>query len=511
MTARTEPPAAWPEIAACLERLASAGDTEGTVMLRDADGTCVEYRLEGGEVHRRDATARPAMLSALEESLSSEFGELSGKLTAEAAGPVPDLDSIETALRDTIHGVGTTGFGAMLEQVDKQLPVPGCDRCGARMEIQGYHGKTFTCRLGRITVRRRHVYCRTCRSGHYPLDRHLGIEGTKVTPGAASIIADIVKDDSCERTSRKLRNTAGISLGSSSIHRWVQGISVSLGRFEREEVALGEPPSARCYLSIDGTGVPVRKEETAGIAGRQEDGSSKTREARAVPVYTADGRHPKTGAPKKDAGSDIRSGLIDSAAAGTGSSAGTGFGRRLEREAERGGLFAAKELVVISDGADWIRNVCEELFCGRPVTYVLDFFHLSEYVSDALKTIIPDAAERKQRLEADKARLKDNQASGVMEDLRPHAARHAAVARCMRYMETNISRMQYGTYIKRGMQIGSGVIESACRSLVCMRLKQPGNHWSVAGANAILLLKSCVENNRWTDFLHWKAAQSRMA
>ncbi len=157
------------------------------------------------------------------------------------------------------------------------------------------------------------------------------------------------------------------------------------------------------------------------------------------------------------------------------------------------------------------RNVCQELFCGRPVTHILDFFHLSEYLSDALKAIIPDATERRQRLEAGKARLKANQAAAVLEELRPLAARHEDVATCVRDMEANISRMQYGTCLARGLHIGSGVVESACRGLVGIRLRRPGSHWSVAGAKAMLSLKSCIENNRWADFLHWRAAQPRMA
>ena len=74
----------------------------------------------------------------------------------------------------------------------------------------------------------------------------------------------------------------------------------------------------------------MRKEETEGIPGRQEDGSSKTREARAVSVYTAERQNPKTGEQQKDPGSDIRSGRIDSAAAGIGSSM-TGFGKGADR------------------------------------------------------------------------------------------------------------------------------------------------------------------------------------
>ena len=196
-------------------------------------------------------------------------------------------------------------------------------------------------------------------------------------------------------------------------------MSSRLQRFEREDVVPGDPLSERCTLSIDGTGVPMRREETEGISGRQEDGSSRTREAKVVAIYTTDSRDPKTGAPRKDPGSDVRSGLIDSASAGTGSSRNTEFGKRLEREAECNGLFAVRELVVISDGAGWIRNVCEDLFSGRKVTYILDFFHLSEYLSDALKAIYSDGAERKRRFERNKARLKVNRPRRLSPTLGP--------------------------------------------------------------------------------------------
>ena len=60
---------------------------------------------------------------------------------------------------------------------------------------------------------------------------------------------------------------------------------------------------------------------------------------------------------------------------------------RLEREALRRGLHGVEELVVISDGAEWIRNTCAEVFGGGKVTFVLDMFHALEYASDAVKAI----------------------------------------------------------------------------------------------------------------------------
>ena len=46
------------------------------------------------------------------------------------------------------------------------------------------------------------------------------------------------------------------------------------------EIATAEPPAApTLYLGVDGTGVPLRRGETAGRAGKQPAGSAKTREA----------------------------------------------------------------------------------------------------------------------------------------------------------------------------------------------------------------------------------------
>ena len=165
-------------------------------------------------------------------------------------------------------------------------------------------------------------------------------------------------------------------------------------RFDREEVVEGRPLEPRMHLSIDGTGIPMRKEETEGVLGKHEDGSSKSREARLAVMHTAEGRDPETGAALKDRGSETSGGLIDSAAARSASPEPSGFATRLDREALRRGLHDARELVVISDGAEWIRNTCDELFGGRKVTCVLDIFHALEHASDAVKALLPGGPGR---------------------------------------------------------------------------------------------------------------------
>ncbi len=79
------------------------------------------------------------------------------------------------------------------------------------------------------------------------------------------------------------------------------------------------------------------------------------------------------------------------------------------------------------------------------------------------------------------------------------------MAACIDYFRKNRDRMRYDEYISRGIQAGSGVVESPGRQIVGKRLKQPGSHWTKIGANHLLAIKSCLQNNRWADFLDWKA------
>ena len=63
------------------------------------------------------------------------------------------------------------------------------------------------------------------------------------------------------------------------------------------------------------------------------------------------------------------------AVGGRGRGRASEFAARLKQFLRRNGLFKAKELVVLSDGAPWIRAVCEEILSGRKVTFVLDLYH----------------------------------------------------------------------------------------------------------------------------------------
>ena len=54
---------------------------------------------------------------------------------------------------------------------------------------------------------------------------------------------------------------------------------------------------------------------------------------------------------------------------------------------------------------------------------------------------------------------------------------------------------------ERGLPVGSGTLESACKHVAGSRFKRAECRWSKAGGNAFLAVKCCLENMRWPDFL----------
>ena len=68
--------------------------------------------------------------------------------------------------------------------------------------------------------------------------------------------------------------------------------------------------------------------------------------------------------------------------------------------------------------------------------------------------------------------------------------------------------MRYDLCRKRGLPVGSGIVESACKRFVGNRCKRSGCRWSKVGANAVLAIRCFFENMRWFDCPEWKACRA---
>jgi hypothetical protein len=71
------------------------------------------------------------------------------------------------------------------------------------------------------------------------------------------------------------------------------------------------------------------------------------------------------------------------------------------------------------------------------------------------------------------------------------------------YLENNIPRMNYASYRKSRLPIGSGVTEAACKTLVKIRMCGSGMKWAASGSDCVLTLRAlALTENRWEEF--WK-------
>ena len=64
--------------------------------------------------------------------------------------------------------------------------------------------------------------------------------------------------------------------------------------------------------------------------------------------------------------------------------------------------------------------------------------------------------------------------------------------------------MEYPEYLAKGWYIGSGAIESACKTVDGQRLKLAGMRWGEAGSHAVCHLRALYrsEKGQWDVF--WK-------
>ena len=121
-------------------------------------------------------------------------------------------------------------------------------------------------------------------------------------------------------------------------------------------------------LSFDGTGVPMRQAELVGRAGKQANGSARTREAKLGCVFTQTGLD-KKGRPQRDPDTTTYVGAIESS---------TLLGWRLYAEAVRRGLDEAQEVIALTDGARYNRTIVQTHFPGA--LPIVDLFHSYEHL-----------------------------------------------------------------------------------------------------------------------------------
>jgi hypothetical protein len=302
---------------------------------------------------------------------------------------------------------------------------------------------------------------------------------------------------------RWLKRLTGLRVSGSTIRRVTErvGQDVADKRASGETIgpetpwnwhvdALGEKVA---YVSLDATGVPQQGEHQEKQEGRMP--------------YVACVFNPLFDRAKK-------SHRLKEARYVSGLLSLSEIGQQLRRECLAVGLNRADKVIALTDGGNGLPECLWDAVAGlgTDLVYVLDFFHAAEHAVEFAKAIHPqdETARTKQadawchtlKHEGGKALLLELESLDLSEGAAPLVEAHRKFTG---YLRNNQDRMDYPSYVKNGWQIGSGVIESACKSVVAQRLKAPGMRWRPPGTTALCQLRALYQSQHPLWDHYWRS------
>lgn len=169
-------------------------------------------------------------------------------------------------------------------------------------------------------------------------------------------------------------------------------------------------------------------------------------------------------------------------------------------------------LVLINDGAVWINNWIKKTYPNA--VSILDYYHATENIAKVGKALIEEKEKFREWFGKQKALLLKSEVKQVINEilnLPPKNEEQVDLKmKLIKYLQKNETRMDYKKYRNRGLQIGSGAIEAAHRTVVQARMKKSGQRWSPKGAQNMLNLRVAFKSDRW-DIVRDKICSKKVA
>lgn len=374
-----------------------------------------------------------------------------------------------------------------------------CPHCGRAAEFHSHRAHAPTSLVGPVRYCRAYYLCRRCGRGLFPFDRDAGLTARNLTPGLERVaaLAGTVAD-SFEKGADVVHEMAGVRLGESTVERTTEDAGRRLAAAVQAGWTWGpkvvwpwhkDYGGRTCaYVEIDATGV------------RQQAGGGAAAEGRMAYVGLVANLAPEWAWPdegREPVRSRYLAGLYPLAE----------FAPLLRKPAGQVGMDRADLWIGLTDGGGGLEDRLRENF-PRVEVVVLDFFHPAERLTGLARLLHPkDEAAAEGQARHWRGLLKDEGGALLAAVLREHpwprrAGLAEAVAEVVGYLDSHAHRMEYPEYLAQGWNIGSGAVESACKTVVGQRLKLAGMRWGEEGADSLCHLRALYrsEKGQWDAF-----------
>jgi hypothetical protein len=181
-------------------------------------------------------------------------------------------------------------------------------------------------------------------------------------------------------------------------------------------------------------------------------------------------------------------------------------GELWRQTALRAGLGSATRVHGVGDGAPWIVEQFNAQF-GAQGAYLLDFYHVSEYLAKAAPS---GALSQRGWLKRQQGYLLKNRLGPTLQSLSRRLEspgdKEQPVRSAHRYLSERRDQLNYAQAQANDLPIGSGEIESSHRHVIQRRLKLAGAWWKENNAEAMLGLRAQRASGLWESY--WQSLRN---
>jgi hypothetical protein len=384
---------------------------------------------------------------------------------------------------------------------------PSCPTCHISITSRGKRERTLQGAQGReIHLKRTYGTCPNCGVGFFPLDEKLGLQPGSLTPLQLSYVVNFASYHSFEETAQMMSQHHGVQVSACTACRQAEAIGACAESVQNEQANaayLQEGDSSKkgdvyhkedvkYAISSDGSFVSLRgnvyAEVKTAVVGEVHENKRRSSRRPDQEVRMTDITYFSRMAPAET------------------------FTELSIGEMDRRGIFQAKQVCAVSDGAEWIQHFVDAH--RAKAVRILDFYHATEYLSN-IATLVRDAGTKLKDTWFDEQchELKHYGPKNVLKEVHRLLRDHPQIEeleRSVNYLQKREHMMQYPLFQQQGWPIGSGSAESSQTCVVQARLKGAGMHWNGKNVNPMLALRTGVCNDRWEETRN-QAFQQRLA